>query len=88
MFGVLAQSVPGCAPAPGDVPTWMTVDAAIEVHHMRNENAQNCLAIVGRLDDFAHGFDLTWWGTWGIVGLLFVLIASPMITSAFKRWAD
>jgi len=46
-------------------------------------NYNLCLAITDRMADDSHRLDLAWWGVWGVVGLLLVLIIVPMWLSAW-----
>lgn len=77
-----------CAPDPGPIAVSITNDAAIEVHRLRRELAQNCAALLERGDSLADRAELTWVGVWFGGGLMLILMAAPMFTVAFRFWRE
>lgn len=71
---------------PGPIATSITNDAAIEVHALRRENAENCAAFLDWSEGVTDRSDLAWWGAWAIVGVLLGVFAGQMLNSAFRFW--
>jgi len=71
---------------PGPISTSITNDAAIEVHGLRRETADNCAAYLDAMDAANERLDLGWYGSWAIVGVLLGIFAGSMLNSAFRFW--
>ena len=71
---------------PGPIATSITNDAAIEVHGLRRETAENCQAFLDASDAAQERLDLGWYGEWAIVGVLLGVMAGSMLNSAFRFW--
>lgn len=71
---------------PGPIGTSITNDAAIEVHALRRETADNCAAELAALGRVQDRLDLGWWGTWAVVGVLLGGMAGFALNSAFRFW--
>jgi len=91
VLGLLALATAPTASAdpctdPGAISTSITNDAAIEVHALRRETAENCQAFLDASDALQDRADLGWWGAWAIVGVLFGVFAGQMLNGAFRFW--
>jgi hypothetical protein len=85
---LLASAPAQAAPCtdPGPIATSITNDAAIEVHGLRRETAENCQAFLDASDAGLERLDLGWYGEWAIVGVLLGVMAGSMLNSAFRFW--
>jgi hypothetical protein len=77
-----------CAPDPGPVASSITNDAAIEVHALRRELAQDCGTLLERVDGLADRAELAWVGTWFLGGVLVVSLFAPAFFRAWRFWSE
>lgn len=109
----LAQVAVPCAEAPAPVSPTGLADDAIETRNQRIDDAQNCEAIIARLDsmyalqeaavedDATSGaqrvalapvdrnrLDLSWWGTWALLGTFWAVFAGFLLLQAFRFWRE
>jgi len=85
LFFVPSAYAVGCVD-PGPIATSITNDAAIEVHGLRRETADNCAATLESLTALKDRMDLIWWGIWAIVGVTLGTFAGAMIVNSFRFW--
>src|SRR3972149_7480162 len=62
---------------PGPIAPSITNDAAIEVHRLRRELAQDCGALLERADGLADRMEPAWVGGWFVGGVLVVSLFAP-----------
>jgi hypothetical protein len=77
-----------CAPDPGPIAPSITNDAAIEVHRLRREFAQDCVALLERADGLADRLELAWVGIWFLGGVLVVSLIAPAFFRAWRFWSE
>jgi hypothetical protein len=77
-----------CAPDPGPIAPSITNDAAIEVHRLRRERAQDCSALLERADGLADRLELAWVGIWFLGGVLVVSLIAPAFFRAWRFWSE
>jgi hypothetical protein len=77
-----------CAPDPGPIAPSITNDAAIEVHRLRRELAQDCEALLERGDGLADRLELAWVGIWFLGGVLVVSLFAPAFFRAWRFWSE
>ena len=77
-----------CAADPGPIAPSITNDAAIEVHALRRELAQDCGALLERGDGLADRSELTWVGVWFLGGVLVVSLFAPAFFRAWRFWSE
>ena len=77
-----------CSPDPGPIAPSITNDAAIEVHALRRELAQDCVALLERADGLADRLELAWVGIWFLGGVLIVGLLAPAFFRAWRFWSE
>lgn len=81
-----ASAVAAPCTDPGPISTSITNDAAIEVHGLRRETAENCQAFLDAANALRDRGELIWWGVWAIVGVTLGTFAGAMIVNSFRFW--
>jgi hypothetical protein len=77
-----------CAADPGAIAPSITNDAAIEVHALRRELAQDCVGLLERADGLADRVELAWVGVWFLGGVTVVSLFAPAFFRAWRFWSE